>query len=233
MKALALRWIERPWAAAVQARYGVQLLLDRRLALFLTVDVMLLLYSILDILGAGAKPKDVFQGMVVFPLLLLGLPALAGVLDLERRAGSLDLALAVPSTERYFLRRAAPVCLFFVLQGTMVLSFGLDHSGDFWRAWVQSLVLVPLVVAVVMFWAVRLRTSGAVLAASVGTVAVLARWIFRDPTFERHVGIPEFLLGIPVPWLGWWWNLGVLTTATLLFFVYARQRLRRPEAMLF
>ena len=42
--------------------------------------------------------------------LILGLPALSGLVEVERRAGCLDLALSAPAVGGYFLRRAGAVC---------------------------------------------------------------------------------------------------------------------------
>ena len=92
-------------ALGARLRYSIQLLLDRRLGLFLLADAMLLFLALLTVLGEGGRPKDLFIHGVVLPVFIVGLPALSSVLDLERRAGSLDLALAVPSTEGYFTRR--------------------------------------------------------------------------------------------------------------------------------
>ena len=99
-----------------QGRYAFELLLEKRLWLFLGADALLILNGLFRVLLETGNP---FVEMVLVPTLLLGLPALSGVVALERRAGSLDLALAVPSTERYFVRRLIPVCGFFILQGIL------------------------------------------------------------------------------------------------------------------
>ena len=215
-----------------QGRYALGLLLEKRFWLFALADSFLLLIALLRILGDGAQGGDIYQLAVVLPYLLLTLPALSTVVDLERQAGSLDLALAVPSTERYFLRRASVVAFFFLFQGWLILGTTMEDPGDRLRSLLQSSVVMALLVALVLFWSVRLRTSGAVLTASWISVAVLSKWIFYNPTISKSGGPPEKVLGIALPVLEWSWNLLVLAFATFIFYQYARERLRRPETLL-
>lgn len=215
-----------------QGLYALELLLEKRLWLFAVADVALLFSALLSILGDGGKDYDLFVYVALLPFLLLAVPALSAVVSLERRAGSLDLALAVPSTERYFARRVVPVAGFFVVQAWLILISSFGHRGDLLRALFQSLEVMLLLVALVLFWAVRLKTSGAVLTASWISVGLLARWVFFDPTISRSGGAPERLLGIPLPLLEWTWNSLVLALATFILYQYARERLRRPETLL-
>jgi hypothetical protein len=215
-----------------QGRYALELLLEKRLWLFAVADIFLLFSALLSILGGGGKDYEIFVYVALLPFLLLAVPALSGVVALERRAGSLDLALAVPSTERYFVLRVVPVALFFILQAWLILVPSFETWGNLLRALFQSLEVMLLLVALVLFWAVRLRTSGAVLAASWVSVGLLSRWIFFDPTISRSGGAPERLFGLPLPVLEWAWNSLVLALATFILYQYARERLRRPEVLL-
>lgn len=232
---LPSRWrhsVEGLAATLTQYRYAVQLLLDRRLLLFLVADLMVLFVTFLDILSEGGKPKDIFIQVVAVPVFVLGLPALGSVLALERRAGSLDLALAVPSTERYFLRRVTPICALLALQGAVVLLLTLEHRGDLLRSLAQTLLVTTFLGVLVLFWAVRLPSSGAVLAASAISLLLASRWLFYDPTLDRTGPRAVSFLGVPVPLLEWWWNALVLAFAIVILFAYARLRLRRPETLL-
>lgn len=222
----------RVYSRGAQGRYAFELLLERRLWLFLVADALIVLISIFDILVGGGEAFEFYRQAVIVPFLLIGLPALSSLLALERRAGSLDLALAVPSTERYFLRRILPVCLCLVVQAWCVLIFAIEDRGDLLRSLFQSLTVALLLGALSLFWAVRLRTSGAVLVACLGTVLVLSKWVLYDPTISKSGGPPERLLGIAVPVLDWIWNLCILAVATGILFQYARERLRRPETMI-
>ena len=216
-----------------RTRYAFQLLLEQRLWMYLVGDAFFLFIGLLeaiDAMGGGDWMDRIYPRVIVMPMLVLGLPAMSGVLALERRAGSLDLALAVPSTERYFMQRITPVYLFMMVQSWIVL--GLAASGwEMVRAMIQSTVLSALLGMITLFWAVRLKTAGAVLVASAATAALLTPWIFFSPATRMVFG-PEVFWGIPLPVLSWCWKAAVQTLAAVIFFLYARERLRRPEAML-
>ncbi len=217
-----------------RTRYAFQLLLERRWTLYLVGDAFFLFAGLLeaiDAMGGSDWIDRIYPRIVVMPMLVLGLPAMSSVLALERRAGSLDLALAVPSTERYFLRRIMPVSCFMVLQGWLVLLLAAT-GWNLLRALFQSAVLSALLTAIVLFWAVRLRTSGAVLVASAITAGLLNPWIFFSPATGAAVGLPEEFWGLPVPVIQWMWKAAMQALAAMIFFLYARARLRRPEAML-
>ncbi len=225
---------DRLYAASKRAGYAFQLLLDRRLWMYLAGDAYFIFVGLLvaiDSMGSGELLDQLYPRIVVAPMLVLGLPAMSGVLALERRAGSLDLALAVPSTERYFLRRIAPVSLFMIVQGWIVLLFAA-RGWDLLRALYQSTVTAALLGALTLFWAVRLKTSGAVLVASAVSVGLLVPWIFYSPSTPFVEGAPLELLGIRLDVLGWAWKAAVETLAAAILFLYARTRLRRPESML-
>ncbi len=227
-------WSDRLYAFSKRTGYGFQLLLDRRLWLFLAGDAFFLFIGLLEaieVLGDADWLDRLYPRTVVMPMLVLGLPAMSGVLALERRAGSLDLALAVPSTERYFLRRIAPVCLFLTVQGWLVLLFIAD-GWELLRALYQCTVTAAMLGALTLFWAVRLKTSGAVLAAAVVSVGLLTPWIFYHPGTPFVEGAAMDFLGIRLDFLAWGWKAVVQTLAVVILFLYAREHLRRPESML-
>jgi len=65
-----------------------------------------------------------------------------------------------------------------------------------------------------------------------GTVLALGRWFFFNPIPDRVHGVFNPLLpGLEesLPWLA---SAAVLCAATLILFLYARRRLRRPETMI-
>ncbi len=224
----------RLFATSKRVVYATQLLLDRRIWLYLAGDAYFLFAGLLvaiDAMGRRGLLDEIYPRIVVAPLLVLGLPAISGMLALERRAGSLDLALAVPSTERYFLRRIAPICLFLAVQGWIVLLLAAD-GWDLVRALYQCTVTAALIGALALFWAVRLKTSGAVLVASAVSVGLLTPWVFYSPTMPFVEGAPFDLLGVPLEVLAWAWKATVQTLAVVILFLYARTRLRRPESML-
>jgi hypothetical protein len=219
-----------------RARLSLELLLGRRLLLFAAVDLLVLLAAVLFMfLGDGNAPEAVWSGVVMPPFLLLGLPALSGMVDLERRAGCLDLALAAPAAEGYFLRRAGTVCSVLCLQGWLVMGLDWFYEGAKFPllAVLLQVVAVSLFLgAAALFWAVRLKSGGAVWMASMGTALALGRWFFFNPVPDRQFAVYGVLLPggeAALPWLG---SLAVLAAATAILFLYARRRLRRPETMI-
>jgi hypothetical protein len=217
-------------------RLSLSLLLGRRLVLFAVIDGlvvgMLLLQMLLESEGDAG---DIYRYAFLLPSLILALPALAGLVDLERRAGCLDLALSAPAAEAYFVRRAGAVCAVMAAQGELVILLGWLLSGfgfPLLAPAIQILVISLFLGAVSLFWAVRLRTSGAVWLASAVTVALMSRWFFTNPVPQRlktHYG--RLLPGAEesLPWLR---SLAILAVGAALFYLYARRRLRRPERML-
>ncbi len=227
-------WSHRLFAVSKQTGYAFQLLLERRLWFYLIGDAFFLFIGLLEaieVMGDADWLDQLYPRTVVMPMLVLGLPAMSGVLALERRAGSLDLALAVPSTERYFLGRIAPICVFMTVQGWIVLAL-IASGWDLLRALYQCTVTAALLGALTLFWAVRLKTSGAVLVASVVTVGLLNSWIFYSPAAAFVEGAPLEFLGIRLEMFAWGWKAAVQTLAAVILFLYARERLRRPESML-
>ena len=217
-------------------RLSLSLLLGRRLVLFAVIDglvVGLLLLQML--LKSEGNAGNIYHFAFLLPSLILALPALAGLVDLERRAGCLDLALSAPAAEAYFVRRAGAVCAVTAFQGSLVIILGwfLGDLGFPLLAPLIQIVVISLFLATVsLFWAVRLRTSGAVWLASAVTVALMSPWFFANPIPQRltaHYG--RFLPGAEesLPWLR---SLAILAVGAALFYLYARRRLRRPERML-
>lgn len=226
--------------------YAFELLLERRFWLFGIADFIVVVQGLLTALLGTGRLEQIYTSMVLAPIVLLGVPVLSSSIALERRAGSLDLALAVASTERYFLRRAVPVCLFLVVQAWLLLgvAYAVVHeSAVFDYLLRKGHLVVPVVLhtalvgvltgAVTLFWAARVPTTGGAMVASFATVGVLSKWMFQSP-FLAGWGPPgTWILGVvPPAVLGQAWNLGVLALAAVLFYLYARERLRRPELML-
>ena len=235
------RWVG-PWK---QIAYSFQLILERRLWLFLVIDGILVLQGTLDSLIGGGELDEIFNGSVFMPTTLLCLPALSGVVALERRVGSLDLALSAPSTERYFLRRVVPICTLFFLQGALflILSYLENHGFNqifgphspvfgLVRVLIQCALFHLFIGTVVLFWATRLRTVGGVWGAALITVMIFRSWLLTNPLLKGAISSNELLWGIPRPLLSWMWAMAVIAVATLILYLYARERLWRPETML-
>ena len=217
-------------------RRTLDLLLGRRLKLFAVADVVIVLWSLIGLmLGVGDEPDAMYRQVVLVPLLILGLPALAGLVEVERRAGCLDLALSAPAVERYFLRRAGTVSLLMAIQGWTLILFTWLKEGR-WFPILSCLTQVTVVSvflgALALFWAVRLKTVGGVWLASIATTIALQRWFFHNPVPDRHFGVHQGFLPKEEALIDWLASTAVLGAATLLLYFYARRRLRRPETMI-
>jgi hypothetical protein len=217
-------------------RLSLGFLLGRKLGLFVTIDVLVVGYSLLSMLldPSEKNPLAVYHYLFLVPAAILALPALAGIVDLERRAGCLDLALSAPDAEGYFLRRAGAVCGVAAAQGVVLVLIGwlyLERTFPLLPALLQIAVVSAFLGAVSLFWAVRLRTAGAVWLASAVTVGLMSRWFLFDPT-DRRFGVNRPLLPDGEEALPWLASFAVLALGATLFYLYARRRLRRPERML-
>jgi hypothetical protein len=217
-------------------RRTLELLLGKRLKLFAVADVVIILWSLVDMmLGAGDEPDAMYRQVVLVPLLVLGLPALAGLVEVERRAGCLDLALSAPAVERYFLRRAGTVSALMAVQGWTLILLTWFKEGR-WFPILSCLTQVTVVCvflgALALFWAVRLKTAGGVWLASIATTIALQRWFFHNPVPGRHFGVHQGFLPNEEALVDWIVSVAVLGAATLLLYFYARRRLRRPETLI-
>jgi hypothetical protein len=139
-------------------RLSLDLLLDRRAVLFGSVYLMVLFVGVLQ---AVMGEKTFFYGQVFLtPLLLIGIPALSDCIALERRAGSLDLALSSPGAKMYFVRRIGALVGAAVVQGWLLLwiewAFVSPRRCPVWMLFVQVVVVSALFGSIVLFWAVRL-----------------------------------------------------------------------------
>ena len=230
------RTIDRLRRSLRTARLALELLLGRRLLLFAGVDLLVVGGAVFVMfLGAGDAPEAVWAGVVLPPFLLLGLPALSGMVELERRAGCLDLALSTPAAESYFLRRAVAVCGVLCAQGWLLM--GIDWLYEGCKFPILAVLIQVVAVSVflgtaALFWAVRLKSAGAVWLAGMGTVLALGRWFFFNPIPDRQLAAYGRLLPGLEPSLPWLSSVAVLTAAAAILFLYARRRLRRPETMI-
>lgn len=217
-------------------RLALGFLLGRRLGLFLTIDALIVLRATWAmLLSVSGDSIAFYYFLFLMPSLALGLPALAGMVDLERRAGCLDLALSMPAAEAYFVRRAAAVAGAMALQGWFFVVVGwlyLERVFPLLLPLVSVALASAFLAAVSLFWAVRLARSGLVWVASLVTSFAAGHWLFFDPTDRPAGGYTAPFLPNLDGLLAWLESAAVLGVGTLLFYLYARARLRRPERML-
>lgn len=218
-----------------RVRLALELQVGGRWLLFLALDLVLVLQGVYVAL---AEPGDVYQRIWVLaflvPLLGLEVPLLSDVVALERRAGCLDLALSVPASELYFVRRILTLEGFVFFQGLLLMLVTWIVSGGSFPllpVLLQAGATVFVVGAVVLFWAVRSKEPGGVWLASLVTLSLLSPWLLANP-----VPTPYHAEGgawLPGPWegLSFLYRLVVLVASGIVLFTYARRRLRRPESL--
>jgi ABC-type Na+ efflux pump permease subunit len=226
----------RAWwdsAAVVRVRLSLRLLTERRAALFISIDALFLFAGLGMGLNGSGTVKDFWLPLFLMPLLVVGVPMLADTMAVERRSGTLDLALTSPGARYYFERRVSAVITVAILQGwaamalvrVIMRSEPFPLSGPF----VQTISVALFIGAVVLNWAVRVRTAGAVIFATYATSLAFTPWLFSNPIHPPTTMDGPMTVGDMIAWSQ---NNLVLLAAAATFYLYARQRLARPEAII-
>ena len=184
-------------------------------------------------LGGSGTVRDFWLPLFLMPLLVVGVPMLADTMAVERRSGTLDLALTSPGARYYFERRVGAVITVAILQGWMAMALvrvtmrsePFPLSGPF----AQTVSVALFIGAVVLNWAVRVRTAGAVIFATYATALAFTPWLFSNPMHPPTTMDGPMTVGDMIAWSQ---NNLVLLAAAVTFYLYARQRLARPEAII-
>lgn len=209
---------------------SVSLLLGRRTVLFVCADLLLLFFLGVPILLGG----DDLWALVVATYLLIGVPVLADAVDLERRAGSLDLALSSPGADLYFERRILAFLTLLTAQAWLILLVGFlfVNAHPLPPALLQAALAALFLGAASLFFAVRMKSAGSVMFGTYVAVLAFSPWFFESPVVKgagRRLWIPLVLVAENLDFVK---RNAVLGSATLLLFLYARRRLSRPESLL-
>src|SRR6266581_2992357 len=106
-------------AAVLRIRLSLRLLTERRAALFITIDALFLFSGFFIGLAGTGSVTEFWLPMFLMPLLVVGVPMLSDIVAVERRSGTLDLALTSPGARFYFERRVLSVCALIVAQGCL------------------------------------------------------------------------------------------------------------------
>lgn len=217
----------------LRVRLSLRLLTERRAALFIGIDAFFLFAGFTIGLAGSGSVREFWFPMFLMPLLILGVPMLAETVAVERRSGTLDLALTSPGARFYFERRVAAVLVIAILQGWMAMAIlrltmrsePFPLSGPF----AQTISASLFAGAVVLNWAVRVRTAGAVIFATYATALAFSPWLFSNPIHPPTTMNGSMTAGDMVSWSQ---NNLVLLAAAVTFYLYARQRLAHPEAII-
>jgi hypothetical protein len=210
---------------------AVLLLLDRRIVLFAIADLLFLFFAVMSALGGSGYAADFWYWLFLAPSLVLGVPMLAEAVAVERRAGTLDLALSSPSATWYFERRIGGASALLVLQGWLaVLGTRLVVNENF--PLTDPLLRVPVVTlflaAAALNWAVRFKAPGAVVFATYATAIAFAPWFFANPIQAGGGGTAS----AAALWIASLKANVALAGAATVFYLYALQRLRNPELLI-
>jgi hypothetical protein len=223
----------RTWSSPqlARARLSVVLLLDRRTALFAWVDGFFLFAGLMMALSGSGRATDYWLPLVLMPTLILGVPMLAEVIAVERRSGTLDLALSSPGANWYFERRIGSASVLILLQGWLAVIFSRFASEPFPLAppLIQAVTVTAFVAAVVFNFAVRLKTPGGVIFATYATTLPFGPWFFSNPVHPPAVVLrPMNAAEIAA------WGRGnlVLAGAAAVLYLFAIQRLSKPETII-
>lgn len=210
-------------------RLSVRLLLERREALYLVLDLLVLLIVLVSTFAA-ARPSQLYVAAVI-PLLLPGILVLSDAVALERRAGSLDLALSSPGAHRYFEKRVGSFAAILALQSCLILLLQRLVASPFplLPALLQVCVSCALIGAICLCWSVTSKNADAAALASWASVAVLGRWFFASPIPNEPA--TGFWLGLEGT-LDWIRVNAALALAAFVFYAYARRRIAVPERIL-
>lgn len=220
------------WAPLLRVRHSVALLTERRAVLYVLLDCMFLFAGFMAGLESSTtNGSAMWLPFFVMPALVVGVPMLADTVAVERRSGTLDLALTSPGARFYFERRVLSICTLIVAQGWIAMLLTRIFMDRFPLAgpFAQAVSVALFIGAATLNWAVRLRTAGAVMFATYLTALAFSPWLFSNP-----VHTPESMNGpmTAMQMFEWLQNNLVLITTAAVFYAYARQRLMRPEQII-
>lgn len=214
-----------------RAVLSIALLTERRLALYATLDFLLLFPAFIIAFNSSRGSSTAFYfPFFLLPVLFIAVPMLSDAVAVERRSGTLDLALTSPGARFYFERRVLAVGALMVVQGWIgvVLAYVIAENFDVLTAFFQVVMVSLFVVAVTLNWSVRLKSAGAVMFATYATAALFTPWFFSNPIHPPTTLEPR----VAADWINYTQQNLVLATAAAVFYVYARQRLAKPERLI-
>jgi hypothetical protein len=213
-------------------RLSIALLTERRLALYATVDFLLAFVGLaIAFAGARGSAREFYFPFFILPVLVIAVPMLSDTVAVERRSGTLDLALTSPGADFYFERRVLAVAALMVVQGWLgtLLSHAIAEDFDYVTPFVQIVIVSLFTAAAVLNWSVHFKSAGAVMFATYATTALFYPWFFSNPIF------PPTTFTHPretQDWIDYAQQNLVLATAAAVFYLYARQRMARPERLI-
>lgn len=220
-------------AALTRMRVSLALLTERRVALFASIDGFFLFAGLVLSFSQSGSVRDFWLPLVLLPSIFLGVPIMADAVAVERRSGTLDLALTSPGARLYFERRVAAVTLLMIVQGwAAVVITRLLNSAYFPLSGplLQVVTVAVFLTAVTLNWSLRLKNAGAVIFATYATLLAFAPWVFSNP-MHPPTEMPNGPMKLE-DFVDYAQQNAVLAAAALVFYLYALQRLSRPESII-
>jgi hypothetical protein len=220
-------------AAVTRVRVSLALLTERRVALFLAVDGFFLFAGMLMSFGGNGSVRDYWLPMFLLPSIFLAVPIMADAVAVERRSGTLDLALTSPGARLYFERRVAAVAALMIVQGWLVIFIARALNAAYFPLsgpLVQIVIVAVFITAVTLNWSLRLKTAGAVIFATYITLLLFAPWVFSNP-IHPPAEMPNGTMKLE-DFVDYFQQNLVLVSAAIVFYLYALQRLSRPESII-
>ena len=220
-------------AELTRARVSLALLTERRAALFLSVDAFFLFAGLVLSFSQSGSVRDFWFPLFLLPSLFLGVPIMADAVAVERRSGTLDLALTSPGARGYFERRVAAVAALMIVQGWLCVAVTRLLNAAYFPLsgpLVQVVTVSLFLTAVTLNWALRLRNAGAVIFAAYATLLAFAPWLFANP-IHPPAEMPNGPM-TAADIVDYVQHNLVLTVAAVVFYLYALQRLSRPESII-
>ncbi len=212
-------------------QFSVSLLTERRVILFVILDALFIIAGVTSAV-AGDSASSIYLPMFLVPALIIAVPMLADTVAVERRSGTLDLAMTSPGADWYFERRVGAVAALLIMQawaGVLIARVAGEPfplSGPM----LQIAIVTAFLAATALNWTVRMRTSGAVIFAVYATVLAFSPWFFRNPVRPPgYQGIGPMQLS---DYIDYFKTNAILAIAAVIFYLYARQRLSRPESLI-
>src|SRR2546423_7294283 len=152
-------------AALLRIKHSIALLTERHAILFAVLDGMFLFAGVIIGLNGGENATALYIPFFIIPCFLVAIPMLADTVAIERRSGTLDLALTSPGARFYFERRTLAVAALIVAQGwiTIIITRFLMEPFPLSGPFIQIISVALFIGAVSLNWAVRLKTAGAVM----------------------------------------------------------------------
>ncbi|MCM2315864.1 MAG: hypothetical protein NDJ92_12025 [Thermoanaerobaculia bacterium] len=207
---------------------SVNLMLERRAWKFVIIDALVVLQA--AIVAFAGEGEEFFGPSVLLPLVILGVPIMADAIALERRAGTLDLALSSPGSRIYFERRVFGFCAAMLVQAILiVVTFRFVLKFHLLPPLVASVASCAFLGALVLFWSTRLTSTGGVTFATYLSCFGISPWLFANPVY-RWDDISGPITALEA--FAFARQTAVIALTTVVLYLYAARRLSRPEEVI-